>query len=85
MPQRKNNQTIKCNVNNCKFNDDTDGLCTLKEIDVSCTCNKEECKNKKETISILISQGLINLVYNRIIPTDEGVHVLNKLILDIVS
>ena len=46
----KNNQPIKCNVNNCKFNDEIDSLCTLKEIDVSCTCNKEECKNKKETI-----------------------------------
>ena len=41
-------------------------------------------KTKKETINLLISQGFINLVYNRIIPTDEGVQVLNKLILELV-
>ena len=44
----KKNQIIKCNVNNCKFNDDIDSLCTLKEIYVSCTCNKEVCDYFKE-------------------------------------
>lgn len=44
------NQTIKCNVINCKYNNDKEYLCTLKEIDVSCTCNRENCQNKKETI-----------------------------------
>lgn len=43
-------QKIKCDVNNCKFNNESAFLCTLKEIDVSCTCNKETCKNKLETI-----------------------------------
>lgn len=46
----KSNQTIKCNVKNCKYNNDSDFLCTLQEIDVSCTCNEEKCTNKKETI-----------------------------------
>jgi len=43
-------QTIKCDVSNCKYNDDTDCLCTLNEIDVSCTCNKNDCNTKLETI-----------------------------------
>jgi oxygen-independent coproporphyrinogen-3 oxidase len=42
-------------------------------------------KNKKETINSLLTRGLINLVYNRIIATDEGMQVLNQIILDIVS
>ena len=46
----KSKQTIKCDVNNCKYNDDINYLCTLNKIDVSCTCNKDLCKNKKETI-----------------------------------
>ena len=48
--EKESKQTIKCNVTNCKYNDDTDYLCTLKEIDISCTCNKEKCKDKSETI-----------------------------------
>lgn len=46
----KDNQTIKCNVISCKYNDDTNYLCNLKSIDVSCTCNQNKCKNKSETI-----------------------------------
>lgn len=46
----KSKQTIKCDVENCKYNDDSNYLCTLDEIDVSCTCNKNDCNNKKETI-----------------------------------
>jgi len=44
------NQRIKCNVINCIHNNDIEYLCTLNEIDVSCTCNKEKCKDKLETI-----------------------------------
>lgn len=43
-------QTIKCDVSNCKFNDDTEYLCTLDSVDISCTCNKCNCKNKTDTI-----------------------------------
>lgn len=46
----ESNQTIKCDVSNCKYNNDETYLCNLKKIDISCTCNKEHCKNKKETI-----------------------------------
>lgn len=47
---KKSKQTIKCEVESCKYNDDSNYLCTLDEIDVSCTCNKNNCNNKKETI-----------------------------------
>lgn len=50
MDKSSNNQKIKCDVSNCKYNDDTNYLCNLDEIDISCTCNKCQCKNKKETI-----------------------------------
>lgn len=43
-------QTIKCDVSSCKHNDDSEYLCTLKQIDVSCTCNQNNCSNKTETI-----------------------------------
>lgn len=42
-------------------------------------------KTKKETINSLLSNGLINLIYNRIIPTDLGFTVLNQIIVDLVS
>ena len=44
------NQTIKCDVKNCKYNNDSDYLCTLNKIDISCTCNAEKCNNKVKTI-----------------------------------
>lgn len=44
------NQTIKCDVENCKYNDDSNYLCNLDEIAVSCTCNKNDCNDKLETI-----------------------------------
>lgn len=47
---QKSNQTIKCDVANCKYNNDTEYLCILDSIDISCTCNKNNCSNKKETI-----------------------------------
>lgn len=46
----KANQIIKCDVKSCKYNDDVDSLCNLKEIDVTCTCNSNKCNNKIETI-----------------------------------
>ena len=47
---KKINQIIKCNVSNCKYNNDSEYLCTLDKIDVSCTCNEEKCHTKNETI-----------------------------------
>lgn len=46
----ESNQTIKCDVTNCKYNNDEKYLCTLRKVDISCTCNKEICNDKKETI-----------------------------------
>lgn len=43
-------QIIKCDVISCKYNNDTEYLCTLEKINVSCTCNKEKCCTKTETI-----------------------------------
>lgn len=53
---KNNNQTIKCNVTNCKYNNDAEYLCTLNKINISCTCNQSDCKNKKETICDSFSQ-----------------------------
>ncbi len=44
------NNSIKCNVESCKYNDCEEGNCTLEEIEVDCTCNNEDCKETKETI-----------------------------------
>jgi len=45
---KNNNQTIKCDVTSCKFNDCKNN-CELDGIQVSCTGN-EKFANKKETI-----------------------------------
>lgn len=42
------NNSIKCNVYNCKYQNCD--CCTLDKIQVSCTCNNDECSCKKETI-----------------------------------
>lgn len=47
---KESNQTIKCDVSNCKYNDDVEYLCTLKKIDITCTCNEDRCNKKTETI-----------------------------------
>lgn len=42
-------QTIKCNVENCKFNDKDKCLCCLDEINVTCQCGQDECSCEKDT------------------------------------
>lgn len=43
------NKSIKCDVESCKYNDNTEKYCTLNEIKVSSTCDScSACK--KETI-----------------------------------
>ena len=44
----EDNKSIKCDVENCKYNDSSCNYCTLNEIKVSSSCNN--CGNKKETI-----------------------------------
>lgn len=41
-------------------------------------------KKKNDVINEFLSKGLIKLVYNRLIPTDLGYTVLNKIILELV-
>lgn len=43
-------QTIKCNVESCKFNNSDDNKCELDEIQVSCTCDNDDCRCNDETI-----------------------------------
>ncbi len=43
-------QKINCSVHNCKYNNELEHLCQLKQINITCTCNQEQCINKKETI-----------------------------------
>jgi len=44
------NQKIKCIVESCDYNDCNCKECTLKEIEVSCECNKDNVMKKSETI-----------------------------------
>lgn len=46
----KKNQSIKCNVQTCQYNDCNWQECTLAQIKVSCTCNENKCSKKIETI-----------------------------------
>ena len=45
----KNNQTIKCKVESCKFQDNSCDCCTLDEIHVGCSCGCDEATKDKET------------------------------------
>ena len=44
------NQKIKCDVENCKFNNAEKCECNLEEIEVSCECDGCDCHKTKETI-----------------------------------
>lgn len=44
------NKSIKCDVINCKYNDDATLYCTLNEIKVSSNKNNCDTCSKKETI-----------------------------------
>lgn len=44
---KKNNQTIKCNVFECKFNNKNDSCCCLNEINV---CECKPCNKKENTM-----------------------------------
>lgn len=43
-------QTIKCDVESCKYNNSEDRECELDEILVSCTCDYDDCRCTDETI-----------------------------------
>lgn len=52
MSKKKNNKnnSIKCEVESCKYNDCEAGYCELDEIKVGCTCNNDECQSTTETV-----------------------------------
>lgn len=51
MKKKKNNSgSIKCDVNTCKHNNTADKCCELDSIEISCTCNNDECDCQEETI-----------------------------------
>ena len=45
----KNNKSIKCDVESCKFQNNDDNYCTLEEIKVTSSTDDEE-QNKEDTI-----------------------------------
>lgn len=49
MKKNDNNQTIKCEVESCKYNDE-EGTCELNEIEVGCDCDNDKCSCTGETI-----------------------------------
>lgn len=44
----KKNTKVNCEVETCKHNDDKQ--CCLEELDISCTCDGDECEEIEETI-----------------------------------
>lgn len=48
--KQSTNKKIKCDVNNCIYNNIDDEICNLNEIKVSCNCSRDEATDKKETI-----------------------------------
>ncbi len=44
-----NQQTIRCDVESCKYNNE-EGTCGLEEIQVSCDCDNDQCFCSDETI-----------------------------------
>lgn len=49
MKKKDNNQTIKCEVESCKYNDE-EGTCELDEIKVGCDCDNDKCSCTEETV-----------------------------------
>lgn len=49
MKKKDGNQTIKCDVESCKYNDE-EGVCNLEEIQVGCNCDNDKCECTDETI-----------------------------------
>lgn len=44
----KKETKVKCNVKSCKHNEKKE--CDLDELNISCTCDNENCTDKQETI-----------------------------------
>ena len=44
----KKETKVNCDVETCKHNEDK--CCCLEELDISCTCDNDDCSDKEETI-----------------------------------
>lgn len=47
---KKSNSNIKCDVTSCDHNNCKDGTCCLEQVEISCSCNNDECADCGETI-----------------------------------
>lgn len=76
-------QTIKCDVDSCKFNNSKENSCELEEIQISCSCDKDDCRCNDETICDSFSEK--NSDYNdeiyqeELIETEEDIDSIEDL------
>ena len=47
----KKETKVNCEVESCKHNEEK--KCSLEELDISCTCDGEDCEEIEETIKVL--------------------------------
>ena len=47
---KEGNGNISCDVETCKHNNCEDGMCELESIQVTCTCNNDECECTESTV-----------------------------------
>ena len=73
---------VKCEVENCKYNEDN--LCDLDELEISCIGNKGTCKEKEETIckSFELEHNIVEEFEYDILETDEYKDINNELYLE---
>ena len=46
----KKQNNIKCDVSSCNYNNCEEGTCKLKEVHISCNCDKDNCHDSLETV-----------------------------------
>ncbi len=44
------NNKIKCNVNSCNHNNNVNNYCELDSIEISCTCDNNNCNCYEKTV-----------------------------------
>ena len=47
---KKDNKSIKCDVDSCKHNNKDTSCCELDSVSIGCTCNNDECERVEETV-----------------------------------
>ena len=48
--KKKSNSNIKCDVVSCDHNNCEEGTCQLDEVEISCSCDNDECVDCAETV-----------------------------------